>query len=177
MALALVWKDTAQNSISGLHYEYWRGNTMGKITEILSVAQSRAKDMGLPYEGSLMPEEAYTIMQMAPGAKLVDVRSRAELDFVGRIPGAVEIEWATYPGMRANPHFLAALEQQVDKEALVMFICRSGARSHAAAAAAAQAGYTQCYNVLEGFQGDKDSRGQRDTVGGWRVAGLPWYQS
>jgi rhodanese-related sulfurtransferase len=65
----------------------------------------------------------------------------------------------------------------VDKESLVMFICRSGARSHAAAAAAAAAGYTQCYNVLEGFQGDKDARGHRDTVGGWRVARLPWYQT
>ena len=58
-----------------------------------------------------------------------------------------------------------------------MFICRSGARSHAAATAAATAGYTQCYNVLEGFQGDKDANGHRDSVGGWRLAGLPWYQS
>jgi rhodanese-related sulfurtransferase len=177
MTLALVWKDTAQNSISGLHYEYWRGNTMGKITEILSVAQSRAKDMNLPYEGSLMPEEAYTIMQMAPGAKLVDVRSRAELDFVGRIPGAVEIEWAAYPGMRPNPHFLAALEQQVDKEALVMFICRSGHRSHYAANVATQAGYNDCYNVLIGFEGDMDAKKHRNTSNGWRVLGLPWEQS
>ena len=50
-------------------------------------------------------------------------------------------------------------------------------RSHAAAKAAAESGYTQCYNVLEGFQGDKDGQAHRDTVGGWRAAGLPWYQS
>jgi rhodanese-related sulfurtransferase len=107
----------------------------------------------------------------------VDVRTRAELDYVGRIPDSVEIEWQSYPSGQPNPAFLAQLAQQVDKEALVMFICRSGVRSHFAAAAAAAAGYTQCYNVLEGFQGDKDSHGRRDSVGGWRVAGLPWYQS
>jgi rhodanese-related sulfurtransferase len=57
-----------------------------------------------------------------------------------------------------------------------MFICRSGARSHSAAEAAVSAGFTQSYNVLEGFQGDKDPERHRDTIGGWRVAGLPWYQ-
>jgi len=58
-----------------------------------------------------------------------------------------------------------------------MFLCRSGARSHAAAAAAAQAGYSQSYNVLQGFEGDKDTSGHRNSLGGWRVAGLPWVQS
>ena len=69
---------------------------MGKITAILQSAQQRAKDMGLPYEGALLPAEAYELLQSAPGAKLVDVRCRAELDWVGRIPDAVEIEWLTY---------------------------------------------------------------------------------
>lgn len=150
---------------------------MGKITAILQTAQQRAKDMGLSYEGALTPEEAYEILQSAPGAKLVDVRTRAEIDWVGQIPDAVEVEWATYPSMRMNPHFIAQLEQQVEKEALVMFICRSGARSHTAAITATQAGYADCYNVLEGFEGDKDSDSHRGTLGGWRVAGLPWEQS
>jgi len=150
---------------------------MGKITAILQAAQQRAKDMNLPYEGALIPEEAYEIMQSAPGAKLVDVRTRAEIDWVGQIPNAVEVEWAIYPGMRLNPNFMAQLEQQVEKEALVMFICRSAARSHSAAIAATQAGYTDCYNVLEGFEGDKDSEDHRNTLSGWRVAGLPWEQS
>ena len=87
---------------------------MGKITSILQAAQQRAKDLNLPYEGTLFPDEAHELLQSAPGAKLVDVRSRAELDWVGRIPDAVEIEWATYPGMSLNPNFLAALGQQVD---------------------------------------------------------------
>jgi rhodanese-related sulfurtransferase len=150
---------------------------MATLSDILAGASARGTEKGLPYEGAVLPAEAYELVQKAPGAKIVDVRTRAELDFVGRIADSVEIEWQGYPGGRPNPDFLAQLGRQVDKEALVMFICRSGARSHAAAAAAAGAGYTQCYNVLEGFQGDKDSRGQRDTVGGWRVAGLPWYQS
>ncbi|CAG0940056.1 hypothetical protein GALLN_00832 [Gallionellaceae bacterium] len=150
---------------------------MGKITQILQTAQTRAKEMNLPYEGALLPAEAYEILQSAPGAKLVDVRTRAELDWVGRIPDAVEIEWATYPGMKLNPHFMAQLEQQVDKEALVLFICRSGGRSHHAAIAATQAGYSDCYNVLEGFEGDRNADGHRNVLGGWCASELPWTQS
>ncbi|HYR05637.1 MAG TPA: rhodanese-like domain-containing protein [Gallionella sp.] len=149
---------------------------MGKITAILQAAQQRAKEMNLPYEGALYPDEAYEVLQAAPGAKLVDVRSHAELDWVGRIPGAVEIEWATYPGMKPNPHFITQLEQQLDREALALFICRSGVRSHHAAAAATDTGYSDCYNVLEGFEGEKNPDNHRNTLGGWRVAGLPWEQ-
>ena len=147
------------------------------ITDILAAAQKRAAGRALSYQGALSPVEAEEVRARVPGSTLVDVRTRAELDFVGRIPGSVEIEWQSYPGGEPNPHFLAHLERQVSKESLVMFICRSGARSHAAATAAATAGYTQCYNVLEGFQGDKDANGHRDSIGGWRLAGLPWYQS
>ena len=150
---------------------------MGKMTEILQTAQQRAKKMNLPYEGALLPDEAYEIMRNAPSAVLVDVRTRAELDWVGTIPDAVAVEWASYPDMRANPHFVAQLEQQVDKESLLMFICRSGARSHNAAVAATQSGYADCYNVLEGFEGDKDEDKHRNTTSGWRAAGLPWEQS
>ncbi|MFZ1546250.1 MAG: rhodanese-like domain-containing protein [Candidatus Nitrotoga sp.] len=150
---------------------------MGKITAILNAAQKRAKDMNLPYEGALLPNEAYEILQIAPSSKLVDVRTRAELDWVGHIPDAAEIEWATYPGMKLNPYFITQLEQQVDKEALVLFICRSGARSHTAAIAASEAGYAESYNVLEGFEGDKDTNKHRNVLGGWRARKLPWEQS
>ena len=150
---------------------------MGKITDILQAAQQRGKQMNLTYQGAILPKETYEILLSAPGAKLVDVRSRAELDWVGCIPHAVEIEWASYPAMKANPHFIQQLEQQVDKEALVFFICRSGARSHHAAALATQAGYSNCYNVLEGFEGDMNDKMHRNTVNGWRLAGLPWEQS
>jgi rhodanese-related sulfurtransferase len=150
---------------------------MGNITEILKIAQQRAKELNLPYQGALTPEESYELLQSAPGAKLVDVRTRAEIDWVGRVPGAVEIEWLTYPGMKQNPNFMAALEQQVEKEALVMFLCRSAHRSHAAATVATQAGYSGCYNILEGFEGDRSNGNQRNVLNGWRRKGLPWEQS
>lgn len=147
---------------------------MSHISQILAKARERIREA--PYAGALLPSEAYAILQEAPGAKLVDVRTRAEVDWVGRIPGSIHIEWMNYPSMQLNPHFLSQLQQQVDREALVLFICRSGHRSHNAAAAAAAIGYTECYNVLEGFEGDKDSHAQRGRLNGWRFAGLPWEQ-
>jgi rhodanese-related sulfurtransferase len=147
------------------------------ISETLQKARDRAKQMGLPYEGALTPQEAHEVIRENPQAKLVDVRTRAELDWVGRVPGAVEVELLSYPGNRANPDFVQQLEQQVDKDAPVLFLCRSGGRSHNAAMMAMQAGYAEAYNVLEGFEGDKDDEGHRSTKGGWRAAGLPWTQS
>ena len=146
---------------------------MGKLTDLLKLAQTRALEFGLPYSGALTPSEAYEVWQLAPSAKVVDVRTRAELNWVGRIPGAIEIEWMSYPDNQTNTDFLAQLKRQVDPESLVMFICRSGVRSHQAASLASEAGYN-AYNVLEGFEGDKDAHGQRGKVGGWRHAGLPW---
>ncbi|UCF74462.1 MAG: rhodanese-like domain-containing protein, partial [Betaproteobacteria bacterium] len=70
------------------------------ISEVLQRARERAERLALPYAGALTPREAYEIWQSAPGAKLVDVRTRAEWDYVGRIPGATEIEILTYPGNR-----------------------------------------------------------------------------
>ena len=154
-----------------------RDTAMTSINDILATARERAKDLGLAYSGALTPREAHELQRHAPGARLVDIRTRAELDWVGRIPGAVEVEWSTYPGNQPNPNFSQQLKQQVDSESLVMFICRSGGRSHAAAVAATRVGYTEVYNVLEGFEGDKDAQGHRGTVGGWRHAGLPWSQT
>lgn len=147
---------------------------MSHISEILARGRERIK--GLPYEGALLPIEAYALLAEAPGAKIVDVRTRAEYDWVGRVPGSIHIEWMSYPAMQPNPFFLNQLQQQVDKEALVLFICRSGHRSHSAAAVAAAAGYTECYNILEGFEGDKDQHSHRGKLNGWRFAGLPWEQ-
>ena len=147
------------------------------IAEILKKARERARQLGLPYSGALTPAEANEVWRNAPRATLVDVRTRAEWDYVGRIPGAVEIELLTYPGNRPNPAFVTELESKVDKTTPVLFICRSGGRSHNAAMLALQAGYSEAYNVLEGFEGDRDNLGHRNTTGGWRAAGLPWTQS
>lgn len=150
---------------------------MGTLTDILLLAKARAEKMNLPYEGALTPQEAHSVLQLAPGARLVDVRTRAELDWVGRVPGAIEIEWCAYPGNIPNADFLTHLKRQTDPESVLLFICRSGARSHHAAVAATEVGLSACYNVLEGFEGDKDAREQRGNTGGWRYADLPWIQS
>ena len=147
-----------------------------KAEDILKTAANRAGEMKLTYRGAVTPSEAYQLMT-EKGARLVDVRSRAEWDWVGRVPGSVEIELLTYPAMQPNPNFLNQLKQQVSPDSLVLFICRSGQRSHNAAAAATQAGYGSSFNVLEGFEGDKDGNNHRNSVGGWRKAGLPWVQS
>ena len=149
---------------------------MSNSASILEAARARAAQMGLPYSGALLPQEAFELWKTLPGAQLVDVRTRAEWDWVGRIPAAIEIEWLGYPDNRPNPGFVQQLQQRVEPGAPVLFICRSGGRSHHAAMLATQAGYSNCYNVLEGFEGDRDPQGHRNTVGGWRAAGLPWIQ-
>ena len=147
---------------------------METMSSILERARKRAEEANLPYAGALTPQEAYDVLQKTPHAKLVDVRSTAELELVGKISGATHIEWAFYPGMVANPDFAKHLEMQVDKEALVIFMCRTGGRSHNAAATAAKLGFTEAYNMLEGFEGEANAAKQRTLINGWKHAGLPW---
>ena len=142
---------------------------------IKNIARQRASELKLPYSGALLPEEAYSLM--LAGAKLVDIRTKAELEWVGRVPGALTVEWNSWPGSVPNPEFVAQLEALASKDVPVMFLCRSGGRSHNAAIAAARAGFAEAYNVLQGFEGDKGPEGHRNTLGGWRLAGLPWVQT
>jgi rhodanese-related sulfurtransferase len=148
---------------------------MSDIQKIKQAAAGRARQMGLSYAGALLPAEAKALMSQ--GAKLVDVRTKPELAYVGKVPGSIAVEWQTYPGGKPNAEFLGELGAAVGKEVPVMFLCRSGARSHSAADAATKAGWKECYNILEGFEGDKDAAEHRGTVNGWRKAGLPWVQS
>ncbi|MHB1678611.1 MAG: rhodanese-like domain-containing protein [Sulfuriferula sp.] len=147
---------------------------MPTLNAILLAARERAQTAGRTYSGALTPQEAYYLSQHAPSAVIVDVRSHAELDLVGFIEFAVTIEWQAYPDWQPNPYFIAQLKAAVDPEALVMFICRSGQRSNQAAIAAQAAGYGASYNILEGFEGDKNDAGQRGMKNGWKVANLPW---
>src|SRR3954470_147777 len=121
---------------------------------IKQAAAERGRKLGLSYAGALTPSEAHELMKS--GAKLVDVRTKPELQYVGKIPGALEVQWQTYPGSKPNPEFIGELAASTSKEDAVMFICRSGARSHSSAEAASRAGWKETYNVLEGFEGDKD---------------------
>jgi rhodanese-related sulfurtransferase len=149
-------------------------STSEDLARIKQAAAERARQMQLPYAGALTPAEAHALMQA--GAKLVDVRTKPELLYVGRVPGSLLVEWQTYPGNQLNADFLDQLAQVAEPQDTLMFICRSGARSHSTAAAATQAGWSECYNVLEGFEGDRDPAQHRGTLGGWRKAGLPWVQ-
>ena len=110
-------------------------------------------------------------------AALIDVRTQAERDWVGYIPGTTVIAWKKYPGMAVNQNFGDQLKSEVPLDRPVMFLCRSGVRSVDAARHAASLGYTQAYNILEGFEGDPDPHKQRGHLNGWRHAGLPWVQS
>jgi len=150
---------------------------MQSAQEILIAARERGRELKLPYAGALLPGEAYALMQAMPDVRLVDVRTRAELEWVGRVPGSVAIEWNSWPGGARNLDFIAEFEALVEKNATVMLLCRSGVRSHYAAIALSRVGYAKAYNVLQGFEGDKDPAGQRNRIGGWRAAGLPWTQN
>ncbi|GLU31439.1 rhodanese-like domain-containing protein [Trinickia caryophylli] len=151
---------------------------MSTLEQILAQADKRRQEQQLPYKGALAPAEAFEFLELDPNARLVDVRTRAELDWVGRpVVGDgryVHIEWTRYPGGVPNPEFLDTLRAAASPDTPVVFLCRSAARSKLAAVAAAQAGFTQAYDLLEGFEGGKDGNGHRKTVDGWCYRGLPW---
>ena len=146
---------------------------MNSPAEIFSLAAQRAAAKNLAYTGELTPREAFEVLQQEPATVLVDVRSKAELELVGKIPGATNIEWAFYPGMVPNADFVTQLLSQVDKNLAVVFMCRTGGRSHNAAMLAQQLGY-KAYNMLEGFEGESNALKQRTQINGWKQAGLPW---
>lgn len=149
---------------------------MSNVDQLL--AQARARAPGQAYAGAVTPREAFALVQLDPRVKLVDVRTNAERDWVGRVAlpegqhGAVQ--WSTYPGGLPNPDFMQQLEQVAGKEDVILFLCRSGVRSRHAAALATQHGYANSFDILEGFEGDRDAEGHRKNVGGWCKAGLPW---
>lgn len=152
---------------------------MTNLKEILIEAQKRAVMNHLPYAGAMTPTEAYQVLTADNKALLIDVRTKAELELVGRIPQALNVEWAFYPGMVANENFAQELKaeldkRQVDKDAVLIFLCRTGGRSNNAATVAASLGYTQAYNTLEGFEGEANADKQRTLINGWKHAGLPW---
>jgi rhodanese-related sulfurtransferase len=151
---------------------------MTSLDELFAEADKRRTQGGLAYAGALSPAETLELLKLDPAARLVDVRTRAELDWVGRpqIPAEqyVHIEWSRYPGAVPNAEFMDQLRAAAQAHAPIVFLCRSAARSKHAATAAAAAGYTKAYDVLEGFEGDKDGDGHRKSVSGWCFRGLPW---
>jgi len=149
---------------------------MSEVADILDAARTRAA--AAPYAGAVTPQEAYALLAADASVKLIDVRTNAERDWVGRVAidsaqhGAVE--WFAYPGNVINAGFVAQLAALAGKQDVLLFLCRSGVRSRHAAKLATEHGYANCFDILEGFEGDKDGAGHRKSVGGWCSAGLPW---
>jgi len=126
------------------------------------------------YAGDVTPQLAFDWWQRG-NAVLVDVRTDAEREWVGFIPGAVPLAWKQWPGMALNASFDEGLKAAVPPGKKAVLFCRSGVRSIAAARRATELGI-EAYNMLEGFEGDPDENGQRGKRGGWRLFGLPWRQ-
>jgi sulfur dioxygenase len=127
------------------------------------------------YAGDVSPELAWQWVQ-AGEAVLVDVRTDAEREWVGFVPGAMGLAWKQWPGMALNPGFDDGIRLAAASGQKLVLLCRSGVRSIAAAKRATELGLT-AYNILEGFEGDPDGQAQRGHRGGWRLRGLPWRQN
>lgn len=145
------------------------------LIDSLDTIRQAAQSEGLPYAGGVSPRLAWSLFSTGQ-AKLVDVRSAEERKFVGHVPDSVHVPWATGTSLTRNPRFVRELEAKTGKEVRILLLCRSGKRSAAAAEAAAQAGFTQVFNVLEGFEGEIDNQHHRGGQDGWRFHGLPWVQ-
>jgi rhodanese-related sulfurtransferase len=132
------------------------------------------------YQGDIAPPEAFERLKKNANSVLIDVRTQPEWTFVGvpQVDRLVRLSWQVYPQMEVNARFVAEVESMaLPKDAEIMCICRSGARSASAASALSGAGFTNVWNVAEGFEGDKDVKGQRGKTNGWKSHGLPWVQS
>lgn len=135
------------------------------------------------YAGDVSPNAAWNMLEHEADAVLVDVRTSAEWNYVG-VPDLaklgkkiVPVEWQVYPTMQVNAGFAEALSQAgISGQRPVLFLCRSGVRSKAAAQAMTAHGMTRCYNILDGFEGPVDRAGHRGGTAGWKAAGLPWQQ-
>ncbi|MCC4299939.1 rhodanese-like domain-containing protein [Aurantimonas coralicida] len=139
------------------------------------------------YKGDVTPKECWAALADTPDAVLVDVRTVAEWSYVG-VPqlaplgkAAILQEWQSFPSMAVDPDFAAKLARRIESEGgtrdtPVFFLCRSGVRSIASAVALTGAGYTNCFNVLDGFEGPPDEEAHRGRKAGWKAEGLPWVQ-
>ena len=125
----------------------------------------------------LKPKEAHDFLQANPEAVLIDCRSEIEYLFVGHPTGSHHVAWNDGPDWEINPHFVGQVKKVASMNRPVVLICRSGQRSIAAGIQLENAGFTDVYNVLEGFEGALDEDKHRGALGGWRKENLPWEQT
>lgn len=132
------------------------------------------------YKGDISAQEAFDRLRADPGAVVLDVRTAPEWVFVGvpDVERLVRVSWQVFPTMEINPRFVEMVKDAgVTPDMQVLCLCRSGARSAHAAQALTAAGYGNCYNIAEGFEGHRDMEGHRGTLNGWKFLGLPWVQN
>jgi rhodanese-related sulfurtransferase len=135
--------------------------------DILDAARERARLLGLSYAGDVTPQQAYQLFSLQ-AATLIDVRTVEERQNVGYVAETPHVAWATGPAMERNPRFIRELESKAGKLDVILFLCRSGKRSVAAAEAVSRLGFKNVFNVTEGFEGEQGLEN------GWRARGLPW---
>lgn len=146
------------------------------IDSLLAAARAAAAEQGLKFAGGLRPESAWQLVSSG-AATLIDVRTAEERKFVGHVPLGLHVAWALGTSMTRNPRFAKEVEAKVkDKSAVIVLLCRSGKRSVLAGEVLTKAGYTNVFNVLEGFEGELDAQQHRGAIDGWRHHGLPWVQ-
>jgi rhodanese-related sulfurtransferase len=124
----------------------------------------------------LEPRQAYDFLRNNPDAVFIDCRTEMEFHFVGHPPDAMHVPWADGPNWEINPDFVGEVRKAAGVDRPIVVICRSGNRSLDAARALEEAGFTQVYNVLHGFEGELDETHHRNSQSGWRYDGLPWEQ-
>ncbi len=150
-----------------------------ELPPVLEEVRAAAAAAGLAFAGGVAPAIAWQLVRSGH-AVLVDVRSTEERKFVGHVPESLHVPWATGTALTRNPRFVRELEAKLaphdGKQAVALLLCRSGKRSALAAEAATKAGFAHVFNVLEGFEGEIDSRQHRGRSDGWRFRNLPWVQ-
>lgn len=155
---------------------------MADLKNILTTAKSRIAP-NAHYAGELFPHEAWQVLQDEPSTTLVDVRTSPEWLFAGTPDlsslgkSVLHLSWKLFPDYDTNMQFIAQLEQlRPHKDAPLLFLCKVGGRSMAAAEAAAEAGFTQAFNITHGFEGGLNEKQHRSELNGWKADGLPWMQ-
>lgn len=136
------------------------------------------------YAGDILPKEAWQMLSEDLDAVLVDVRTPEEWQFVG-VPDlhgidkeAIFVAWRKFGAEGPDPEFESKVRaHSLPDDKPILFLCRSGQRSKAAAVAMTAAGFKTCYNIATGFEGDLDDSSHRNAKNGWRIDGLPWKQT
>lgn len=133
---------------------------------------------------NITPQEAHAFLQANPDAILLDVRTTMEFEYIGHPLGAVHVPLMEAPAWTTDPDFVEKVGEKLmgenapdPKQRPILALCRSGKRSEAAANQLIEAGYQSVYNIVEGFEGDRDDNKHRGTINGWRFHQLPWEQN